>query len=86
MKMALDAAAASGASRIILSLHYPPTDRSGMDTAFTELIGQYPVSRVLYGHLHGEDAVLHAYNGSKNGIVYSLVSSDYLGFTPKRIL
>ena len=86
MKMALDAAAASGASRIILSLHYPPTDHNGRDTEFTRLIEQYDVTCVLYGHLHGEDAYFHAYNGRKNGILYRLVSSDYLAFKPERIL
>ena len=85
MKMALDAAVSSGASRIILSLHYPPTDHYGSDTAFTELIRQYPVSYVVYGHLHGEDAVLHAYNGRKDGVTYRLVSSDYVGFQPQQI-
>ncbi len=86
MKMALDAAESTGASRIILSLHYPPTDHHGSNTAFTELIEQYPVTCVLYGHLHGEDAYQHAFNGWKNGIQYRLMSSDFLSYKPERIL
>ena len=85
MKMALDAAQASGASRMILSLHYPPTDYHGSDTAFTEIIEQYDVDCVLYGHLHGEEAARHAFNGRKNNIRYRLMSSDYLGFFPRLI-
>ncbi len=85
MKLALDAARASGASRTILSLHYPPTDHNGSDTGFTEIIEQYDVACVLYGHLHGEDAKRHAFNGIKNHIPYRLVSSDYLGFMPVKI-
>ena len=86
MKLALDAAASSGASRIILSLHYPPTDRRGRTTDFTRIIEQYDVTCVLYGHIHGEDALYHAYNGRKNGIEYRLMSSDCLAFRPERIL
>lgn len=86
MKLALEAASASGASNIILSLHYPPTCHNGEDTGFTEIIDQYNVSCVLYGHLHGEDAKLHAFNGIKNQIPYRLVSSDYLDFVPVKIL
>lgn len=86
MKMALDAAVKTGAERIILSMHYPPTDHRGSDTEFTELIRQYSVDYVLYGHLHGADAALHAYNGTKNGTVYRLVSSDCLKFRPFQVL
>ena len=86
LKMALDAAESSGCSRIILSLHYPPTDHNGSDTEFTEIIERYNVSCVLYGHLHGEEAVKHAYNGRKKNIPYRLVSSDVLAFQPARIL
>lgn len=86
LKMCLDAAKASGASRIILSMHYPPTDSRGSDTEFTEIIEQYDVFCVLYGHLHGEDAERNAYNGVRNRIPYRLVSSDVLKFIPVRIL
>ena len=85
MKMALEAAKETGVSRMILSLHYPPTDYRGSDTAFSEIIEQYQPDIVLYGHLHGEEAAKHAFNGKKNGIQYRLVSSDYLGFFPRLI-
>ena len=65
LKMALEAAKETGASRMILSLHYPPTDYRGSDTAFSEIIEQYQPDIVLYGHLHGEEAAKHAFNGKK---------------------
>lgn len=85
LAMSLDAAVSSGKNRIIVSMHYPPTDRFGNDTEFTRIIDRYGVSDVIYGHLHGAEAEKHAFNGVKNGVKYSLVSSDTLCFVPTLI-
>ncbi|MDD7408815.1 MAG: metallophosphoesterase [Anaerovoracaceae bacterium] len=86
MKLSLDAAVKSVAENIILSLHYPPTDYEGSETPVTEIIDQYDVTCVLYGHLHGSDAEKNAFRGKINGTEYRLVSSDTVGFIPQLIL
>ena len=69
---------------VITMLHYPPVAEYGMRTAFTELISQYPVQKVVYGHLHAQSCRL-GFNGTLDGIRYSLSSADFLNFAPKQI-
>lgn len=52
---------------VITMLHYPPVAENGMRTAFTELISQYPVQQVVYGHLHAQSCRL-GFNGTLDGI------------------
>lgn len=86
LKMSLDAAgkAAPGA-RIIAALHYPPTDASGKETEFTDILESYGVSECLYGHLHGMPSYSKGVKGDVRGVNYRLVSLDYLGAVPKLI-
>ncbi len=51
---------------IIILTHYPFT-YNGEDTEFTELIADYNVEKIIYGHLHGE-YINKAFEGKKNGI------------------
>lgn len=85
LEMGLKSAMTSEPERLIVALHYPPVDAAGRDTEFTKLIEQYPVSDVIYGHLHGSKAVKHAFRGRKKGIRYHLVACDQIGFRPKLI-
>jgi predicted phosphohydrolase len=78
LKLAADA----GYKKIIAAMHYPVTDFRGSNTKFTNIIEKYPVTDVVYGHLHGSEAQKNAFNGVKNGIRYRLVSSDCINFTP----
>ena len=85
MKLSLESVKGKGAEEIIVLLHYPPFDDKGQPTEMNELLRSYPVSHVVYGHLHGEP-----YNGvvegEIDGINYHLTSCDYLNFIPKIIL
>ncbi|MBQ1501434.1 MAG: metallophosphoesterase [Firmicutes bacterium] len=65
---------------IIVMLHYPPVGETGKPTEFTELMGKYPVCQCVYGHIHGDQA--DVFEGELNGIVYTNVSVDRLGFRP----
>jgi predicted phosphohydrolase len=71
---------------IIFMSHYPPVYRANTETEFAKILEKYGVKKAVYGHLHGEDSFLMAAEGNIGGVEYSLVSSDYLGFAPKRIL
>ncbi len=65
-------------------MHFPPLLVDGQATAYTQILDQYPVSRVVYGHLHGS-GIKNGFVGQKNGIEYHLVSCDAIGFSPLRI-
>jgi len=73
-------------SNIIVMMHYPPAYIDFKTSGFTELFKYYNVKKVVYGHLHGEDAFEQALIGQINGIDYELVSADYLNFNLKDLI
>lgn len=86
LRLSLNMALASGAEKILLMFHFPPVNEKQEPSAFTEILGEYAVRKVVYGHLHGQESHKTAFQGVWNGVEYALVSSDYLDFCPKRIL
>ena len=69
-------AAAQLSETIVAALHYPPDD------TFVELMVRYNVHCCVFGHLHGRKAAEYR-------TIYkncSLVSADFLKFTPKLII
>ena len=85
LELSLASAVKSGAGEIICVTHFPPALSPDYDSPFTELIERYPVSQVVYGHLHGDPAFRKGIRGERRGTMYRLVSSDFLGFRPLRI-
>lgn len=85
LELGLQAAVKAAQGRpIVVMLHYPPLYDQMRDTPFTRLLAGYPVHTVVYGHLHGQ--VIHAgFRGEHEGIRYTLVSCDSLGFVPMEI-
>ncbi len=84
MRLSLESAAKAGLKRIILSVHFPPTDRLGTDTEFTSLIEKFGVEYVVYGHVHGEGCK-NTFSGEKAGVKYRFAASDHLKFRPMLI-
>ncbi len=82
LKLSLDTALQKGATEIWVLLHYPPCMEGYETSPFIELIRQYPVTKVIYGHLHGAATWEGALIGKRGLIDYYLVSSDYLNFKP----
>lgn len=79
LKMTLDNAMLSYSpqKKLVVMTHYPPFNAKFMDSEMTELIAQYPVKCVIYGHLHGKggrsEQIIY-----KNDIPYYLTSCDKL--------
>lgn len=73
-----------GSLRRVAMLHYPPIYDPHRSNGFTETLEKYGVELCLYGHLHGRGHQ-KAYNGSRNGVEYRLISADYLRFIPMEI-
>jgi predicted phosphohydrolase len=85
MKLSLDDAVKNDAKEIIVMLHYPPAFNSDRRTPFISLFEKYPVTHVVYGHLHDAVSWQDAIQGDYQGIWYHLVSADYLRFSPRLI-
>lgn len=82
MRLELSLKAAKEASEIWVMLHYPPTNAQEYTSPLIELLADYPVTKVIYGHLHDELSWQQSLIGTYNGIAYELVSADYLQFNP----
>ncbi|MFV0314275.1 MAG: metallophosphoesterase [Anaerotignum sp.] len=85
LKLSLDYAMRQGAKEILLMMHFPPTNDKQENSAFTEIIAQYPIKEVVYGHLHGSASHENGVKGDRDGVFFHLVSADYIDFCPKRI-
>ena len=86
LRLSLDAAMRDGAEKIILMMHFPPMNDKQEDSAFTALFREYPIKKVIYGHLHGAASHKTAFEGKREGIDYALIAADYIAFCPRRIL
>jgi predicted phosphohydrolase len=71
----------SSVKDIMVMMHYMPTNDKHDKSAFIELLQQYGVSTVVYGHLHAK-ASKYRLPEQKWGLNFQLVSADYLNFTP----
>lgn len=86
LRLSLDTAMRKGAEEILLMMHFPPVNDKQEESAFLQIIREYPIKQVVYGHLHGKSSHDSGIKGEINGIHFHLVSADYLNFCPKRIL
>jgi len=85
LRMSLDQARRLGGDDVTVMLHFPPLFADGIGTAFTEILEEYAVKRVVYGHLHGAGIKI-GFEGMREGISYHLVSCDALDFDPVCII
>lgn len=86
LKLSLDAAKNAGYEKIIVMLHYPPVNDKFESSPITDILEEYKVEKVIYGHLHGPLLKGKLFTGMFNGIEYILTSADYLNFDPTEIL
>ncbi|MFZ5975475.1 MAG: metallophosphoesterase [Bacillota bacterium] len=73
----------SGA-RLLAMMHFPPFNERQEESGFVRLFKEYGVRKVVYGHLHGK-SLATAFEGELDGVEYTLVSCDHLGFKLKKI-
>ncbi len=86
LNLSIEEAVKNNYSNILVMTHYPPTNDQLEPSGFTNMYERYKVKRVVYGHLHGEEAFKGSLQGEYRGTFYNLVSCDYLGFQPQKIL
>lgn len=86
LRLSLEEARKAGYEKIICMLHYPPTNEKLEDSAFTSILEEFNVEKVIYGHLHGNILKDRILEGNHNGVEYILTSCDYIDFDPVKIL
>lgn len=85
LRVSFEAAKKDGYKKYLMFLHYPPTCSYEKTSRFTELAEEYGAEKVVYAHCHGDARFYNSIHGEMNGIMYQLVSSDFVDFTPVRI-
>jgi len=68
----------------IVFLHYPPIYASNCNYEILEVLFKHGIKQCYYGHIHGKSCD-YSINGERDGINYTLISSDYLHFNPLKI-
>jgi predicted phosphohydrolase len=85
LKLAFESLKGKTYQSLIAIIHYPPTNREGIDTAFTRIIEENGAEFCVYGHLHSE-GIANGFNGQRGQTKYKLVSADAVSFLPYRIM
>ena len=75
---------AAGEKPILCFLHYPPLYQGYQCPEILETLKKYPVEQCCYGHLHGA-TIRRRIEDVRGETAFSLISSDHLGFVPKKI-
>ena len=78
-------AAAGDASEKLCFLHYPPRYNGIICSEIIDVMREFDVKRCWYGHIHGRGH-RGAVRGEVEGIRYELISADFVGFVPQRIM
>lgn len=81
LKMSLDFQNEESLEKIVF-LHYPPVYNGIECKEFVDLLTRYNIKKCYYGHLHGINTHKCSVNGIYKDISFSLISCDYLKFTP----
>lgn len=68
----------------IVFLHYPPVYDDKVCEELYGVLVEYKIKRCYFGHIHGETTGRYD-NFERDGIRFSLISSDRLNFWPKLI-
>ncbi len=69
----------------VVFLHYPPITRDRVCEPIMQVLIDEKIERCYFAHLHGM-SINYAFTEVYEGINFSLVSSDSLGFCPKLIV
>jgi predicted phosphohydrolase len=74
----------SGGLEVCAFLHYPPVYGGFENHNIIDVLRRYGIKRCFYGHLHGT-AHKNAVTGTHYGIEFSLISADFVSFTPLQV-
>ncbi len=85
LKLSLESAVRDSLFDIIVALHFPPFNRKGEPSVFTEILEQFAVKLCVFGHIHdsGRDYI---FQGERNKVKYRFIAADGIDFTPLRLV
>ena len=86
LELSFEAARSDGYRKFIVFLHYPPTSILEEESGFTAMAERYGAEQLIYAHSHWEARFHDSIQGERNGVLYRLVSGDFLRWQPLRIL
>ncbi len=72
---------ASPEKEIVVFMHFPPFWNGKASDSLIEILKEFDVKRVYYGHIHGNYTVSPSF--TYDGIEMNIISADYLKFVPK---
>ncbi len=84
LKMSLNAALKLKADtdrQIVVFMHFPPYWNETESEATVQILTDYGIKRVFFGHIHGNYSVPSRFE--YKGIELNLISADFLDFIPK---
>lgn len=85
LELSLMSAQNEGFHKFIVMLHYPPKTRISNNREFLDILAQYRVEKLIYGHVH-KDSMAICINGEVNGTEFICTSSDIINFDPIKVL
>lgn len=83
LRLSLTAARKLGPGKLLVMLHFPPTNAAGDRSSVITLLQEFEPAAVVYGHIHGE--AVGAQPAASHGLPLHFVAADALGFRPKLI-
>jgi len=83
LRLSLEAARRLGPGRLVVMLHFPPTNPRGEPSALLDAIVEAAPAALVFGHVHG-DAPVHV--PSIPGVTVRFVAADALRFRPAVVL
>lgn len=87
LRLSLEAAVKDGYTDIIVMLHFPPFMQKQCEySTLMDIIEEFKVQKVIYGHLHGPSLQKVKDIVNVNGVDYIMTSCDFLDFTPIKVI
>lgn len=68
-------------SEIVVFMHFPPFWNGKASENIISILKEFEIKRIYFGHIHGNYTIDPKFE--YEGIEMSLISADYLSFTPK---
>lgn len=83
LRTSIEAGIALGGAPVVF-MHYPTVMDGKRVEPLTDVLKAYGITRCYFGHIHGDRSGRFT-DFTEDGVRYSLISSDFLDFTPKKI-
>ena len=83
LSTSIEAGLALGGAPVVF-MHYPAVMDGKRVEPLTDVLKAYGITRCYFGHIHGDRSGRFT-DFTEDGVRYSLISSDFLDFTPKKV-